>query len=132
MTGQVKFGLVKSDRSSQKNFGPKNFLAQTFFDPTFLYTLFFLDSTLLSDPNIFWTLDPKFCWTKIFFGTNIFLDTTIFCAQNLFGPKIHLRIEFDFGVGPTCFAFIVVVFVTVIIGNIVLVLVIYYCLFDLT
>ena len=50
MTGQVKFGLVKSDRSSQKIFGHK----------------------------IFW-------------------------AQNLFGPKMHLRMEFDSGVGPTCF-----------------------------
>ena len=36
MTGQVKFGLVKSDRSSEKCFGPKIFWAQTFFDPTFL------------------------------------------------------------------------------------------------
>ena len=50
MTGQVKFGLVKSDRSSQKNFGPK----------------------------IVW-------------------------AQNLFGTKMHLRMEFDTGVGPTCY-----------------------------
>ena len=36
MTGQVKFGLVKSDRSSQQFFGPKIFWAQTYFDPTFL------------------------------------------------------------------------------------------------
>ena len=42
MTGQLKFGLVKSDRS------------------------------------------------------------TIFCIQNLFGPKMHLRMEFDSGIGPTC------------------------------
>merc|ERR1711954_419080 len=37
-----------------------------------------------------------------FFGTNILLDPTIFCSQNLFGPKMHLRMEFDSGVGPTC------------------------------
>ena len=47
MTGQVKFKLVKTDRSSQK---------------------------------ILW-------------------------AQNLFGPKMHLRMEFDSGVGQTCFAY---------------------------
>ena len=47
MTGQVKFGLVKSDRS------------------------------------------------------------TNFCTQNLFGPEIHLRMEFDSGVGPTCFVSII-------------------------
>ena len=51
MTGQVKFGLVKSDRSSQKIFDTK------------------------------------------FFGLKIFLD-----------PKLHLRMEFDSGVGPTCFS----------------------------
>ena len=45
LTGQVKFGLVKSDRS------------------------------------------------------------TIFCTQNLFGPKMHMRMEFDSGVGPTFFFF---------------------------
>ena len=28
--------------------------------------------------------------------------STIFCTQNLFGSKIHLRMEFDSGVGPTC------------------------------
>ena len=49
MTGQVKFGWVKSDRSSQKNF------------------------------------EPKILW-----------------AQILFGTKMHLRMEFDSGVGPTC------------------------------
>ena len=49
MTGQVKFGLVKSDRSSLKIFGPK----------------------------IVW-------------------------AQILLGTKMHLMMEFDSGVGPTC------------------------------
>ena len=28
--------------------------------------------------------------------------STIICTQNLFGPKMHLRMEFDSGVGPTC------------------------------
>ena len=28
--------------------------------------------------------------------------STIFCIQNLFVPKMHLRMEFDSGVGPTC------------------------------
>ena len=50
MTGQVKFGLVKSDRSSRKKF------------------------------------EPKIVW-----------------AQILFGTKMHLSMEFDSGVGPTCF-----------------------------
>ena len=30
----------------------------------------------------------------------------MFCTQNLFGPKMHLRMEFDSGVGPTCSRFI--------------------------
>ena len=33
MTGQVKFGLVKSDRSSQKIFGHKIFWTQNLFGP---------------------------------------------------------------------------------------------------
>ena len=33
MTGQVKFGLVKSDRSSKKIFGHKIFWAQNLFGP---------------------------------------------------------------------------------------------------
>ena len=44
MTGQVKFKLFKSDRSSQKDFGPKIFLAQTFFL-----------NQHFCNPNIFWT-----------------------------------------------------------------------------
>ena len=34
--------------------------------------------------------------------------STIFCTRNLFGPKMHLRMEFDFGVGPTCFNYFIV------------------------
>ena len=30
------------------------------------------------------------------------LDWLIQTGQNLFGPKMHLRMEFDSGVGPTC------------------------------
>ena len=37
-----------------------------------------------------------------FFVTRFFLDPTIFFSQNLFGPKMHLRMEIDSGVGPTC------------------------------
>ena len=36
-------------------------------------------------------------WSELtFFGPNNF------CIENLFGPKMHLRMEFDSGVGPTC------------------------------
>ena len=38
MTGQVKFGLVKSDRSSQKNFGPKIFGPDIFVNLIFFLT----------------------------------------------------------------------------------------------
>ena len=42
-------------------------------------------------------LDPRFFWTQNVYGIKTFLDPT------LFGSKIHLRMEFDSGVGPTCY-----------------------------
>ena len=64
MTGQVKFGLVKSDRSSQKKFGYKSFWAQ-FFDPTFLKTQYFF----LTQHCFF---DLKNLWTQKFVAPNFF------------------------------------------------------------
>ena len=37
------------------------------------------------------------------FKTKFFRDLTLFLTQNFFGPKIHLKMECDSGVGPTCF-----------------------------
>ena len=39
--------------------------------------------------------------TQRFFGIKTFLDPTLFWTLNLFGLKMHLRMEFDSGVGPT-------------------------------
>ena len=36
-------------------------------------------------------------------GTRIIWDPTLFLTQNLFGPNMHLKLEFDSGVGPTCY-----------------------------
>ena len=43
--------------------------------------------------------------TEIFLRTKIFWDLTLFLTQNLLWPKMHLRMEFDSGVGPTCLHF---------------------------
>ena len=62
----------------------------------------------------------KFCWTQSFHDTKVYnsFDLKYFCNWTFNGPKIslgpklisdetqtkmHLRIEFNSGVGPTCF-----------------------------
>ena len=95
-----------------------------FWSDIFVNPIFFSDSRLLSDPKNLWTskfFGPHFFWTQHFFKVKhffltqnfgdpkffwpkILLDTKIF-TQNLFRPKMHLRMEFDSGVGPTCFIY---------------------------
>ena len=102
------------------------FRLQIFFDPKFLWTQNLSDSKfsepklldqnlfgrkICRDPKYFW---PTFLWTLNFFEPNTFLDQIIFLelnlfwdltlllTQNLFGPQMHLKLEFDSGVGPTC------------------------------
>ena len=70
-------GQVKSSYDRPKMFGLKILWMQNF-----------LNSNFFSDSKF---SDPKF------FGPKFFLDL------NLFGLKIHLRMEFGSGVGPTCF-----------------------------
>ena len=41
--------------------------------------------------------------TQNFFGIITFLELTLFSTLNSFGLNMHLRMEFDSGVGPTCF-----------------------------
>ena len=71
---------------TQNFFGPKLFLSINIFDPNIYDQIF-------SGLEISWTL--KVFWTQNFFEIEIFLDLT------LFGLKIHLRLEFDSGIGLT-------------------------------
>ena len=68
-------------------FWPKKFVDPKIFGPHFFGPNISLKWNISFGPKIFW--DPKFFLPKIF-------------TQNLSGSKIHLRMEFDFGVGPNC------------------------------
>ena len=56
-------------------------------------------------PNVFF--DSTFFGPTFFFGHNIFWTQNLFWTKHFFypkvvGPKMHLKIEFDSGIGPTC------------------------------
>ena len=71
-------------------FWPKKLVDPKIYGPHFFGPNISLKWNISFGPKIFW--DPKFFLPKIF-------------PQNLSGSKIHLRIEFDSGVGPTCIHF---------------------------
>ena len=73
---QVHFGV-------QKDFGLKKLLGQ---------------KKISSQKNL-----GKKKLVQNFFGTKLFWTQQFFLTQNLFGPQMHLKLEFDSGVGPTCF-----------------------------
>ena len=75
-------GQVKLNRSSKKNIGMKFFEHKIFFDPKYLDPIFL---------HIFFWIQNNL--QTNFFGT-YFFHLLI---------KMHLRLEFDSGVGPTCF-----------------------------
>ena len=70
MTGQVNMGLVMSDNSRRKVFGPKIFGSQIFLDPKCLWNQYFVGSKILLDQILSMTQKSFMTFlTQNFFGT---------------------------------------------------------------
>ena len=86
----------------------KIFWTQHFLGPNiFLYSNFFLDTTVFFYPNCFWTpisirskmFEPQILWTQYRFGTRIFLDSTNFLVPTIFRPQLFVDPQLDFPLG---------------------------------